>query len=253
MNTREILTINIKNKFYYNNNDNTNYLAIKDLFLQIPSRQICCIVGPSGCGKTTMLNIIAGLDESLNSSVSLSSKKDSLEETPISYMFQTPRLLPWLTVVENVKIVLGDIKNKQNRAEELLSAMGLEKFLKSYPSSLSGGMQRRVALARSFANKPRILILDEPFVSLDEPAANILRKMLLDLWGSEPTTIIFVTHDLREAILLGDRIIFFSKAPATVIKDIKISLSRPRHNSLLIEKERDKILNENKNILNGTL
>ena len=124
-------------------------------------------------------------------------------------MFQEPRLLPWLNVLENVEIILRNNQKVSKRAKEILSIMGLEKFLSYYPNQLSGGMQRRVALARSYSSQPELFLLDEPFVSLDEQMAGKLRDMLIKLWQNEPTTIIFVTHDLREAIFLSDRIIFY--------------------------------------------
>ena len=132
--------------------------------------------------------------------------------------------------------------------------MGLEKFINYYPNKLSGGMQRRVALARSFATEPELLILDEPFISLDEPIAEMLREMLIKLWTKQPTTIIFVTHDLNEAIYLSDRVVFLSKAPAKVIKEVKINFARPRgFKSKKITEIKNKIISENKFILKGEL
>ena len=132
--------------------------------------------------------------------------------------------------------------------------MGLEKFLNYFPNKLSGGMQRRVALARSFASEPELLILDEPFTSLDEPAANLLRDMLLEMWNKQPTTILFVTHDINEAIYLADKIVFLSKSPAKVIKEISINTQRPRkNNDKSIQKIKNSILNKNRFILKGEI
>ena len=139
-------------------------------------------------------------------------------------------------------------------ARVVLSLMGLEKFLDYFPNKLSGGMQRRVALARSFAVEPELLILDEPFVSLDEPAANLLRNMLLDLWSKQPTTVIFVTHNISEAIYLADKIIFLSKSPARVLKEVNINNTRPRNsNSESIQKIKKSILKSNSSILKGEI
>lgn len=247
------LIIKIKKKLYEGHGNTPTHLAIENLFFKIPNTQFCSVVGPSGCGKTTMLNIAAGLDKTLNGSVYFDDGSFP-EEGRISYMFQTPRLLPWASVRENVTIVLNNKAEGIEKAEELLIQMGLEKFLDSYPSKLSGGMQRRVALARAFATKPRLLLLDEPFVSLDAPVGNNLRSMLLQLWDKEPTTILFVTHDLREAIFLSDRIIFLSNAPAKIILDIKVDIARPRNiENEDIEYFRKNLLEKNKSLLTGII
>jgi len=247
------LIIEIKKKLYQGQNNAPTHLAIEDLYFKIPKAQFCSVVGPSGCGKTTMLNIAAGLDKTLSGAVYFDDGSIP-EEGKLSYMFQSPRLLPWASVRDNVKIVLNNKAEEIEKAEELLVQMGLEKFLDSYPSKLSGGMQRRVALARAFAVKPRLLLLDEPFVSLDVPVGNNLRSMLLKLWEREPTTILFVTHDLREAIFLSDRIIFLSNAPAKLLLDVKIDIARPRDiENKNIEDFRKELLDKNKSLLTGIL
>ena len=181
-----------------------------------------CIFGPSGCGKTTLLNLISGIDTSFNGSLNISKNKE------LSYMFQSPRLFPWLTALENVKFPIKKKPNSEQTAKSLIKSVELEKFQNSYPGKLSGGMQRRVAMARAFSTNPKILLLDEPFISLDKNTAENLRKLLLKLWKKSKITIIFVTHDLNEAISLSDRIIFLSKLPSKIILDYKIKLSRPR-------------------------
>ena len=248
----EEININIKKKEYHNNKINQSHKAIENFNLKIPKGEFCSIVGPSGCGKTTLLNLICGLDKSLEGEINFGKNKN-LENINIAYMFQTPRLLPWLSVVQNVEVVLN--KNKINsNSEEILSLMGLKKFLDYYPNKLSGGMQRRVALARSFASEPELLIMDEPFTSLDEPVANLLRKMLVEIWTKRPTTIIFVTHDIKEAIFLSDRIVFLSKSPAKVLKDLKINSLRPRNiENKDIDKIKNDILLKNSTILKGEI
>ncbi|MBC9071750.1 ABC transporter ATP-binding protein [Thauera sp. CAU 1555] len=201
--------------------------AIAELAFELPARQFCCIVGPSGCGKTSLLNILAGLDRAARAEVRFGDGSTPAA-APIGYMFQTPRLLPWRTVRDNVRVVLDAQAVAAGRAEQLLDEMGLGTCLDAYPGQLSGGMQRRVALARAFAIEPRLLLLDEPFVSLDHPVAEHLRDMLLELWQRHPTTVLFVTHDLREAIQLADRILFLSRAPSQVILDVAVDLPRPR-------------------------
>lgn len=201
--------------------------AIAELGFALPPGQFCCIVGPSGCGKTSLLNILAGLDRAAQAAVSFADGSHP-QAVPIGYMFQTPRLLPWRSVLDNVRLVLGEQAAASGQAEQLLREMGLGECLHAFPGRLSGGMQRRVALARAFAIEPRLLLLDEPFVSLDQPVAERLREMLLALWQRRPTTVLFVTHDLREAIALADRILFLSAAPSRVILDVEVDLPRPR-------------------------
>ena len=221
--------INITSKvFSKGNNSRQSHEAIKNLKVNISKGEFCTIIGPSGCGKTTLLNLVAGLDTDMHGEILFGNKK-KVEQIKTAYMFQTPRLLPWLNVLENVKVVLNKDQKSNKRAEEILSIMGLKNFLNYYPNQLSGGMQRRVALARSFSSQPELFLLDEPFVSLDDQMANKLRDMLLKQWTNEPTTIIFVTHDLREAIYLSDRIIFLSKPPSRVILDTRVDIRRPRN------------------------
>ena len=248
------ISINIDKKIFINPKEkNLSHLAINKFKLFIPKGEFCSIIGPSGCGKTTLLNLISGLDNSLKGSISFN-KNQSVSSAKLAYMFQTPRLLPWLNVLENVEIVLSSEQKKMSISKDILSIMGLEKFINYYPNKLSGGMQRSVALARSFATEPELLILDEPFISLDEPIAEMLREMLIKLWTKQPTTIIFVTRDLNEAIYLSDRVVFLSKAPAKVIKEVKINFARPRgFKSKKITEIKNKIISENKFILKGEL
>ena len=248
------ITINIEKKEFFNyENKIKPYIAIRDFNLKISKGQFCSIIGPSGCGKTTLLNLIAGLDKIYTGNISFGKNKD-VYNLKKAYMFQNPRLLPWLNVQQNVEVVLNKDQKKNEISKKFLSIMGLEKFLDYYPHKLSGGMQRRVALARSFATQPQLLILDEPFTSLDEPVANLLRKMLLELWIKQPTTIIFVTHDINEAIYLSDKIVFLSKSPSKVLKEININTTRPRKiDDKNILKIKNKILKENNSILKGEL
>ena len=248
------ISIYINKKIFLNPKEKSlSHLAIDKFKLFIPKGEFCSIIGPSGCGKTTLLNLISGLDNSLNGAINFGKNK-SINSIKLAYMFQTPRLLPWLNVIENVEVVLSNEQKKMSISKDILSMMGLEKFFKYYPNKLSGGMQRRVALARSFATEPELLILDEPFISLDEPIADMLREMLIKLWTKQPTTIIFVTHDLNEAIYLSDRVVFLSKAPAKVIKEVNLNFSRHRglkrnKNSII----KNKIISESKFILKGEL
>lgn len=224
------------------------HVALQDLRLSAAAGEFVCLVGPSGCGKSTLLNIIDGLDTDADARVSFAGTAAAahggaagagLAGTAggeqlgggIGFMFQEARLMPWLTVLQNVRLVLdGKLapEEAEGRARELLVAMELGDVLDAYPGTLSGGMQRRVALARAFAIEPQLLLMDEPFVSLDAPTAARLRAMLISLWQRRGTTVLFVTHDLREALALADRVCFMSHAPGRIVLDVPVTLPRPR-------------------------
>ena len=221
------LEIDIERQAYPARGDADELLVLAELRLTVPEREFTCIVGPSGCGKTTLLNVISGLDLDFQGSVRVAGKPPA-EAPPVGYMFQSPRLMPWLSVRDNVRLVLGDGRGDDALADRLLRQMGLEGFAHSFPRRLSGGMRRRVALARSFATRPPLLLLDEPFLSLDLPAANRLRRLLLDIWRQRPTTVLFVTHDLREALYMADRVLFMSALPGRIVLDLPVDLPRPR-------------------------
>jgi ABC-type nitrate/sulfonate/bicarbonate transport system ATPase subunit len=233
------LAVDIREKRFAAVGEAAERLAIRGLRFEVKERELVCIVGPSGCGKTTLLNIVAGLDHDFAGEVRF---------TPggapaIGYVFQTARLLPWRTVLDNVLLVMPTHPGRHERAMELLALTGLGDVANVFPERLSVGMARRVALARAIAIDPRLLLLDEPFVSLDEATAHRLRLLLLDLWQRRPTTVLFVTHDLREAILLADRIVLLSATPAQVIASVPVSLPRERrHDVTAIEAERRRLL-----------
>jgi len=201
------------------------HLALAGLRLEAAPGEFVCVVGPSGCGKSTLLNVVGGLDRDVEGRVRLTGADTAHD---IGFMFQEPRLMPWLTVLGNVLLVTDASPAAQRRARELLAAMGLADVLDAYPGRLSGGMQRRVALARAFVIEPKLLLMDEPFVSLDVPTANRLRAMLVELWQRSGATVLFVTHDLREALALADRICFLSAAPGRVVLELPLPLARPR-------------------------
>ena len=163
------ISINIISKVFSKDEKSKEFhQAIKNLRLNVSKGEFCSIVGPSGCGKSTLLNLVSGLDKDLQGDILFDNKK-KLEDIRTAYMFQTPRLLPWLNVLENVEVVLSQEQKIRKRAEEILSIMGLEKFLNFYPNQLSGGMQRRVALARSYSSQPELFLLDEKTYSVRLP------------------------------------------------------------------------------------
>ncbi len=215
-------SINIAEKRYSAAAKNgTAHLAISQLQFDVAEGEFVCILGPSGCGKTTMLNLISGIDTAFDGQITL--PPGTLEH--LAYVFQTPRLLPWRTVQQNVELVAEAQSNASDLTERLLEAVGLGGFANSYPGELSVGMQRRAALARAFACRPKLLLMDEPFVSLDPQAAIELRKLLTDILAERRATVIFVTHDHAEAVQLADRILVLSGAPAQIAANIKVPLS----------------------------
>jgi sulfonate transport system ATP-binding protein len=215
--------------------------VLKNIAIDIEPRSFVVITGPSGCGKSTLLNIIAGLDSDYEGDVLLGGA-----ETRMGYIFQSPRLLPWRTVGENIALALPDGDPRHGRIDEMLRQVGLEGFASQYPERLSLGMQRRAALARGFITEPDILLMDEPFVSLDDPTAQSLRELLIGLWNRRPTTVIFITHDRQEAVMLGTRILRMSGANATIVQDETVRLSPSERT------DRDKVLAEQRRIFRET-
>lgn len=219
--------------------------VLRDLHFSCAADSFTCIVGPSGCGKTTTLRCILGLDTEYEGRVSTTA--DGTQGQMISAVFQEPRLLPWRTVEQNVRLPLKNKKSvsrqRQNaELDALFAELGLETHREFFPTELSLGLARRVGLARAFAVKPSVLILDEPFVSLDEKTASRLRKLLLNVWSARSCTALMVTHNLSEAIELADRILFFSGSPSTVIHDFTNPLPRAERNSVSVSRVRDELL-----------
>ncbi|MGE5581779.1 MAG: ABC transporter ATP-binding protein [Bacillota bacterium] len=193
--------------------------VLADFSLEIPEGKITAILGPSGCGKTTLLNILAGLIRVDRGNV----------EIPVntSYLFQEPRLLPWLTVKQNIAFVLKDKLTPEEIAERIdtnLKATGLTGFADAYPSELSGGMRQRAAMARAFSYEAPLLLMDEPFKSLDIKTRFQLVQDFLGLWQKRLQTVIMVTHDIREALWLAERIVVFSDKPVRILQDIALDI-----------------------------
>ena len=203
-------------------------VALEGLALTVGPGEFVAIVGPSGAGKTTLLNIVAGLDPRYEGDVVHAGGGNGAGDPRIAYVFQTPRLMPWLTALDNVRLVLPQEAGSVEAAREILVAVGLDGYEDAYPGQLSGGMRRRVALARAFSVKPGLLLMDEPFASLDEPLAWRLRGGLHALWSRHRPTVLFVTHDLTEALSLADRVLFLSPRPGRVVWEQPVELPRPR-------------------------
>lgn len=218
-------------------------LVLENLRLSLQFGEFVGVFGPSGCGKTTLLNIVAGIDTDFQGSVHLApAVRDG--SPVIGYVFQNPRLLPWRTVEENVRLVLPSHLATDGRVGEILDAVGLADARHVYPNRLSVGMSRRVALARAFVVEPELLLMDEPFVSIDVAAANRLRRLLVSMLDKRPTTVLFVTHDLREAISLADRILVLAGPPAAIVADVAVDIPRDKRSDDVVERFRAKLLDE---------
>ena len=202
--------------------------VVDTLDFSLSPQSFTCIVGPSGCGKTTTLRMILGLDNQYEGEIRLP------EEGSVAAVFQEPRLLPWRTVEQNVRLVLPESRQAES-LDELFAELGLSEMRNFYPNQLSLGLARRAALARAFVLQPQLLILDEPFVSLDDATAQRLRRLLMRLWRNHPTTALMVTHNVEEAALLADRILLFSDRPARIVRTIDIDIPRAQREGVVLE------------------
>ncbi|HEY5580067.1 MAG TPA: ABC transporter ATP-binding protein [Rhodoferax sp.] len=205
-------------------------LALADIDLSIAEGEFVSIVGGSGCGKSTLLRIIAGFETEYQGRVTLGGKAIHKPGLDRGMVFQEHRLLPWLTVEQNIALGLNGMTDEQvqQRIDEHLELVGLIGFAKAYPGQLSGGMSQRVAIARALANQPQILLLDEPFGALDALTKIQMQNEALRIWQAEKMTMILVTHDIDEAIFLGDRVVVMSARPGTIKTIVPIHLPRPR-------------------------
>ncbi|EGL83983.1 ABC transporter related protein [Caldalkalibacillus thermarum TA2.A1] len=206
------------------------FQALDNINLIVKTGQFVSLLGPSGCGKSTLLNIIAGLEQATAGEVVLDGKKVEGPGPERGVVFQEPALMPWLNVLENVMFALkGRPKEEQKKiALEHLKLVHLSKFIHSYPHELSGGMRQRVAIARALAMNPQVLLMDEPFGALDEQTRMMLHRELTYIWMHTKKTIVFVTHNIREAVQLSDRIVLMGTRPGRIIKEFEVNLPRPR-------------------------
>lgn len=204
--------------------------ALDDVNFSVASGEFCCIVGPSGCGKSTLLRILAGLESPTNGQVEIQTANTG---RPLNAMvFQEQSVFPWMTVEYNVGYGLWTrrVPTAQRRhvVASYLETVGLTGFAQAYPYQLSGGMKQRVAVARAFASDPEVLLMDEPFVSLDEQTKILLQDELLRVWEGSRKTVVFVTHSIDEAVLLGDRVMVMTTRPGRIKADVPVALPRPR-------------------------
>jgi NitT/TauT family transport system ATP-binding protein len=209
--------------------------AIADLSFLCEEGEFLCIVGPTGCGKTTLLRLIAGLDKPDTGTISVDDRLISGLNNDATLVFQQYSLFPWRNVIKNVGFsmeVAHTGKSKRHEtAEYYINLVGLKGFEKAFPYELSGGMQQRVAIARALAYDPKLLLFDEPFGALDERTRHRLQEELLTIWQNQKKTILFVTHNIDEAVFLASRILVMRDRPGSIIKEISVNLPRPRDRS----------------------
>jgi ABC-type nitrate/sulfonate/bicarbonate transport system ATPase subunit len=231
------LTVAIREKWFPAVGDAPAKQALGDVAFSVAPGDVLAVIGPSGCGKTTLLNLIAGLDGAFRGRIELA------PDRRLAYVFQEPRLLPWRTVEDNVRLVLEGGAEDDAQVRAVLAQVGLTSASSLFASRLSLGMARRAALARAFVIEPGLLLLDEPFVSLDEQTVAKLRLLLLDLLALHGTTAILVTHNLREAAMLARRLILLSASPGRLIGEVEVPLSEAeRHDERAIEAFRARLL-----------
>lgn len=215
--------------------DGKQIQALKNVTFQVRKNEFVCIIGPSGCGKTSLLKLIAGIYPPTRGEVRVhgTSAEEAKARREFGFIFQDPVLLPWRTVLENSRLLIEVVNRSRtvpvNRTLDLLKLAGLDGFAHKYPFELSGGMRQRVAIVRALSLDPAILLMDEPFSSLDEITREQMNLDLLRIWERRSTTICFVTHNIPEAVFLSDRILVLSARPGRVAEIVEVPLSRPRH------------------------
>lgn len=209
--------------------------VFSDLSLNVKDREILGILGPSGCGKTTLLHLLAGMESPSSGEIHGIPHSHVTGSLSISYLFQEPRLLPWMSVEENIDLVLRnhypDRRERAERIRRFIDLVGLSGFSEFRPAELSGGMRQRAAVARAFAYPSQLILMDEPFQSLDADLKYQLIASYRDIWLTEPRTTVLVTHDIQEALLLADRIIVFSQRPARMEESFDVDIPRDRRSA----------------------
>lgn len=211
--------------------------ALEDVSFTVADSQVICVLGPSGCGKTTLLNVLAGFEAPASGRVMLRSRPITGPGPDRAVVFQTPALFPWLNVYRNIVYAIPrrDRPRYRDRAHQLIDQVGLGGFEKHYPYQLSGGMKQRVAIARALLKDPDVLLMDEPFGALDAQTRVTMQALLQDIWLSRQPTIIFITHDVEEAVFLADRVLVMSARPGRICQDIAVTFPRPRTADLLTD------------------
>lgn len=207
------------------------FSALDGLDLDLAEGEFLCLVGPSGCGKSTLLRMLGGLDRPSAGTIQIAAGQSGRPGSAI--VFQQESVFPWMTVEDNAtfplrKLGLWKGSESEEKVSYFLQRAGLERFRSYYPHQLSGGMKQRLSVARAFATEPELLLMDEPFAALDEQNKLLMQQELEKLWSDNRITVLFITHSLDEAILLGDRVVVMSSAPGRIVADVKVDLERPR-------------------------
>ncbi|MEX2132742.1 MAG: ABC transporter ATP-binding protein [Acidimicrobiia bacterium] len=204
--------------------------ALRDVNMEVKPGELVCLVGPSGCGKSTLLRTLAGLTEPTAGTVAFGEPDGSPARKTM--VFQDHGLFPWMSLLDNVAFALEadgvDKVERKRRAAALLEQLGLSEFQDRFPDQLSGGMRQRAAIGRALLGEPQVLLMDEPFSALDAQSKLVMQEELMRLWGSSGQTVVYVTHDIREAVVLGDRVLVMTGRPGTIQLDLEIELPRPR-------------------------
>jgi NitT/TauT family transport system ATP-binding protein len=210
--------------------------AVSTVSFTVPHGQFVAILGPSGCGKSTLLMMVGGLEPVSSGNIIVNGEPMTGPRTSIGIMFQDPTLLPWKSALDNVlfpvRVLKRSLDDYRQAARDLLHQVGLQGFEHKRPHELSGGMRQRVAICRTLVYDPEVLLMDEPFSALDAISRDEMNELLLDLWEQFTKTALFVTHSIREAVLLADRVLVMTKRPATIVEDLAVPFARPRSMAL---------------------
>lgn len=249
MNNQIAISCNHVNKIYANGT-----VALQDMNLTINDGQFVTLVGPSGCGKSTVLRLIAELSKVSSGEIESNINKDKNE---LAFVFQEPALMPWSHIIDNVHLPLKltgkSLRESRTTVQEAINLVGLDGFERSYPRELSGGMKMRVSIARALVNQPRIVLMDEPFGALDEMTRSKLNSDLLEVWQKRNWTVIFVTHNIYEAVYLSQRVIVMAARPGRVIADVKIDATYPRSEDFRMSQLCNQYCREISNYLEGAV
>jgi NitT/TauT family transport system ATP-binding protein len=240
--TQSIIQFRNVNKVFTNPSNGQSTVAVQGVNFDIKQGEFFCLLGPSGCGKSTILNMLSGFEKPTTGEVLMDNQLITGPGVDRGIVFQQPTLYPWMNVIDNINFgpfLSSKKKSKEDmaKAEAYVRQVGLQGFSQHKPYELSGGMQQRVGIARALINEPKILLMDEPFGALDAQTRTEMQSFLLELWQKIRSTVLFITHDIDEAILLGDRLGIMSSRPGRISEIINVDIPRPRHYESTLSEE----------------